>query len=401
MNIELTNDSGKSGEFHLTGEQNCYWLPDSGAVARNCVFLGDHVVLYGHFGGLLSSSDEDGLLRLVLDGSTIGSYYASRDRVTGVWSIEVDITYLLKDLAEQMSSWGLNVCGAPTEKTYTPRTIVLYSENTDTVVCSADIVILEGHSLDKMVHPIYEEASTSVVEVRSLRDMYARVQPPNVMLKFGNGNDTLTFGDVWFECGDSWEYISAPNTTSNILEDFKSCTNGNGGTVCIDTTDVGYIYYSGKQGKYRTGFSYIGQDLCKEYAVVRWKSCTGNWRQHIFEVRNITNNLDSSTITDPIGTEYRTLTEDSYQFDIYLSGLTKYSMWYYQDILTSKEIYCTILGGGSGENYALFTQDMVNSHPDKSYSCSVVNPKKFAVPNGNSNKFYDFSCTLKYKKCGI
>jgi hypothetical protein len=62
--ITLNNyDQARSARFQLSGEQNCYWLPDSESVPRNAVFIGDRVVLKGHWGSIFSTSDEDGLIR--------------------------------------------------------------------------------------------------------------------------------------------------------------------------------------------------------------------------------------------------------------------------------------------------------------------------------------------------
>lgn len=396
--ITLNNYSPQvqNTKFTLTGESNCYWIPDSQAVSRNAVFIGDRVVLSGSWGFILSTSDEDGLVRVTLDGTTIGSYYATKNPVTGRWNLEVDITYLLKDLTEPYSDWG----DPYTTKAYTPRTIAVTTENTDSVSCSVDIVILEGFSLLRMPHPIYEElVNVDSGYVYSIAG-HSRVDPPNVMLRCGDGpySHGVVCHDVWFECGDGWYDINRHGAVTNTLvTDFGTgYSNGNGGSVCQDFAIYAGIAYKGKTSNYKILWQWIGDYPCKDYCIVRWKSCTGNWRQHIFEVRNITDNLDGSTMTDPMGTDYRTITESSYQFDIHLSGLTRYSLWYYQDLLTSKDISMHFIPAGQLLEVAGITP---TTGKDGMTPCSVVNPKKYTAPNGNS-KLYDFDCTLKYKKTG-
>ncbi|MBQ1571865.1 MAG: hypothetical protein IIZ78_12115 [Clostridiales bacterium] len=380
--IKLNNyDQQSTATFRLSGEQNCYWLPDSESVPRNAVFIGDRVVLKGGWGSIFSTSDEDGLIRVTLDGTTIGSYYAVKDHVTGWrWDLEVDITYLLKDLAEveDIRRWNT------TYRTYRPRTLSVTTENTGSVSCSIDIVILNGHSMLRMAHPIYEEIMNVDSGYPTSNAGRARIDPPNVML--WGGTEILEI-----ECGDGW-YIVDNNgvVTNDNIYTLGGYSNGNGATVGIQP--IAYpngIAYRGKDKNYIIKFQEIDRNTCGDYCSVRWKSCTGNWRNHMFEVRNITSNLDGSTMTDQLGTEYRTINGTSYQLDIHLSGLTRYGLWYYQDMLTSEEIYVDCYKNG-------FLDEFVH-HVE--VPCSVVSPKKYTVPNGNG-KLYDFDCTLKYKKIG-
>lgn len=397
MYINLTG----TGDFRLSGQSKCYWLPDDASVAYNCVFIGDKVVLTGSWDG---AEKDDGLIRVTLDGTTIGAYYASHDLVNDVWSLEVDITYLLKDLTEPYTGWGGLINQSKPTKSYTERTLLVMTENTQSVNCEADIVILGGHRLAAMPHPLYEEMLSTVPEDVHSNSAICRVQPPNIMLQLDipNYSDFRRSYPVWFECGNDWKH-NTTGTASILRSQNPNLSNGNGGSVGIATKSP--IYWIGKDGTYKIQFQAIDMNECQNYAVVRWKSKTGNWRQHIFEVRNITDNLDGSTVIDNIGTSYRSLVENSYQFDIHLSGLTRYSLWYYQDILSSEEIYCCV-GNTQAYDFTLLTQwvDPAGAVPEtlpttgpSELLCSVVSPKKYTVPNGNG-QLYDFDCTLKYKK---
>lgn len=385
-----------TGNFRLNGQADCYWLPDDASVAYNCVFIGDKVVLTGSWDG---AEKDDGLIRLVLDGTTIGGYYASHDLVNDIWSLEVDITYLLKNLAEPYTVWGgILSQQAGNVKTYTERTLTVYTENTQSVNCEADIVILDGHKLAAMPHPLYDEMLASVPEDVHSEAGFCRVQPPNVILTMeqnSTGVSSVGICPVWMEIGDLWSRNA--QGTGYFVTYCPTLSNGNGGTVAMNYT-TGGMYWVGKNGKYYIPFQCIKYNDCQQYAIVRWKSKTGNWRQHIFEVRNITDNLDGSTVIDNIGTSYRSLVENSYQFDIHLSGLTRYGLWYYQDILSSEEIYCCV--GNTQSTDWMMLADCTNGIPTTGPSellCSVVSPKKYAVPNG-TGKLYDFDCTFKYKK---
>ncbi len=394
MDIKLTG----TGSFRLNGQPDCHWLPDDAVHGYNCVFIGDRVVLTGSWDG---DEKDDGLIRLVLDNTTIGSYYASHDLVNDVWTLEVDITYLLKDLTEPYTGWGGTITGSFNTKTYTPRTLFVYTENNNTVSCTVDIVILGGHKLAAMPHPFYDEMRGTVPEAVTSQSGISRVQPPNVMLQLEvpNTPETRYSYPVWFECDTTW-YRNSTGSATVFASNWPNLSNGNGGTVGTKTQNP--IYYIGKDGKYKIDFQTIAYTDCSLYAIVRWKSKTGNWRQHIFEVKNITDNLDGSTVIDNIGTSYRSLVENSYQFDIHLSGLTRYSLWYYQDILSSEEIYCCV-GNMQYNEFQLLTQwgdGMQYTLPTTAPSellCSVTSPKKYTVPNGNG-QLYDFDCTLKYKK---
>ena len=390
MYIPLTG----TGSFRLTGQSNSYWLPDNTVIPYNCVFIGDHVVLTGSWTG---DPKDDGLLRVVLDGTSIGFYYASHDLVNDIWSIEVDITYALKNAVEPYTGWGgITDSTAYETKVYTPRTLSVFTENNETVSCSEDIVILNGHQLSAMQRPLYDDMMPTIPEDASHQNSISRVQPPNVILNLDMPITSTGIYPVWVECCDSWTDTRHTPTDGNyIVAERPTLSNGNGGSVGLDT-QLDNLWWHGKDRNYCIPIQKISSQQCEQYAVVRWKSKTGNWRQHIFEVKNITDNIDSSTVIDNIGTSYRSLVENSYQFDIHLSGLTRYSLWYYQDILSSDEIYCCGLRDMAmlcdlGESETLPT-----TAPNE-LLCSVSNPKKYAVPNG-TGKLYDFDCTLKYKK---
>lgn len=394
----------------LTGNQQCYWLPDSPSTPRDAVFLDDRVVLSVKWGSLLSTADEDGLIRLVLDGTTIGGYYAAHNPVNGQWTLKVDITYLLKSYAEPFDIWGNH--GEPYSepnsgmRTYTPRTLSLYTENTQSVSASDEIIILEGKSLVEMPHPLYEEIQN--IDTTYIDSVFnrARVFPPNVILRAGEDHYQTYFitNDIWVECPAEEMYeCNADYSLSDtpILFFGNTYGNGNGGCICPQFTNTKGFGFKGKLGNYVIPYTRIGEHPCKEYVVVRWRSCTGNYRQHIFECRNITSNLDSSTKTDPMGTEFRNLVTGSYQFDIHLSGLTRYSLWYYQDILTSEEIWCAPYIWGEPFSDFVGNGTAIETRVDEQYACSVVSPKKYTLPNGNASKFYDFDCTLKYKATSL
>lgn len=381
-----------NADFRLSGRSGCNWLPDALNRVYNCVFIGDKVVLTGSWDDV----KDDGLLRLVLDGTTIGSYYATKDDITGVWSIEVDITYLLKDLKEPYTAWGGTINQSKPTKTYTQRTLSVYTENTSSVSCYVDIVILDGHRISGMPHPYYDEMLNFAQEDVLYNGRYIdRVQPPNVVLFPSQRYIATTNFPIWIECCDHWKQMGE-KMFSYV---YPNLSNGNGGSIGIMINSPISWTGTNENGTYKINFIDIDRKDCQLHALVRWKSKTGNWRQHFFEVKNITDNLDGSTVTDNIGTSYRSLVENSYQFDIHISGLTRYGLWYYQDILSSDEIYCCVSTDDLGmlANIGNAIPDELPTSGPSELLCSVVNPKKYVVPNG-TDKLYDFDCTLKYKK---
>lgn len=213
--------------------------------------------------------------------------------------------------------------------------------------------------------------------------------PPNKIL-WPMGNT----GVIWLgiEGAHNWHYFGANGTPSaDSIGEWDNCqSNGNGGVGYPGIVNLYGIAFHGKDEWYRIWFDKRDMYSCTEYAVVRWKSCTGNWRTAMFEATNYTTNLDGTTETNPLYDNYVELHGNTYQFDIHLDGLTRYGLWYYQDILSSPEIYAEIWPNSELINNSA-------SRP-KRLRCSVVNPKKYVVPNGDATKFYDFDCTLRYKK---
>lgn len=132
-------------------------------------------------------------------------------------------------------------------------------------------------------------------------------------------------------------------------------------------------------------------DECEEYAIVRWVSVFGMLRQHVFKVKTITDSISSSI--DIIEFSNATHKEKNVDNSITISveGLTRYSLWYYQDLLTSKEIHATKIISDSLYNpeTAIETLKLDHTLVDVSDSEVQVNP---------GNEFFDLSINLTFKQ---
>ena len=84
-----------------------------------------------------------------------------------------------------------------------------------------------------------------------------------------------------------------------------------------------------------------------EYALVKWISFTGIERIHWFEVmRKKTTAVDSYSIL-PIDNEYIQIKGREDGFQLRLTGLNMYDLWYYADILTSSKVEVSVNGSNN------------------------------------------------------
>lgn len=197
-------------------------------------------------------------------------------------------------------------------------------------------IVKDGVSIKNTVHPLPKELMNSLGTYfsSSYRDM---IIPPNVIYKlspypFSTPSNqyippicfesTIGFNRVW---GALDVNIPADSTYPDSY-------------IINEQTD--YIHLDTKTADYKIPFREL--DDCDNVAIVRWISSFGNLRQHIFRVRDITDSAYESTslITGTNGLKDIRNIQNS--IVLFIDGLTEYSLWYYSDLLLSKEIHSTV-----------------------------------------------------------
>lgn len=328
---------------------DCYIYSDE----RACLIL-EHTPI---------GSNDENLISCQINGVRVGGWYTTSDLY-----LEVDFTYLLRNL--------------PIGQTFT---IDLWTENAQTLSFSQTFYYVGGVDLKREVCPLPSEL-IQALPTTSGAYINGYICAPNSILGVPGG---YQYPYIQLEMTD-WSWV--PNVGGSWTTPESYSNNGNQSTVLF-RGDTKAIRFSDKNDSYIINLEETGP--CDELVLVCWKSRTGNWRQVLFSTKNQSTKIDSTNQTDPLGNDYSTVKTYSQSVDLEIKGLTRHSLWWYQDILTSNEIYMLPYTYNmiheDGLTY-LYEYGQINR-------CDITN-NKVTQKNGNS-KLFDFTLTMKYRQFPI
>lgn len=322
---------------------------------------GDRVILQIRNTGIVHSDDEK-LITFVLNDRR-ASWYC-----TDNLSLDVDTTYLFKALDRN-----------------TDITMYLYTENADTLQITKTVRVIDGISPQTVMIPKPLEMIASLPTTAGWYDKGNYVAAPNVLVAPAEG----TYPHIFIEVTDpSW--LQCKNGTWSAPESYSS--NGNLYTEEILPSATG-LRISDKNDYYHTRIEKASK--CEELVLVCWKSQFGNWRQCYFPVRKIASATSGSNQLQQLGANYATLKERECTVDLFIDGLTRHSLWWYNDLILSGEVYMMKYDYNMGLTQNL---DQLWMYGD-TIRCDVTT-NKYTMVDGD-RKFQSFQATLKYRQYNI
>ena len=236
--------------------------------------------------------------------------------------------------------------------------------------------VLPGISYNDLLAPRQKEINDMYQGL-----MHRTVVPPNVMIfpSLGLGSLELIFESSY---GDISLYGSNPIGTWTA--------NNYGGTTTALTpsgTRNNEIHVGSKaesvtfdDGDDVTRTWPIDRvDDCTDLVVLRWTSLTGATRQHAFPFFAIENNVEERVGLVTVGDGFKVAKNVSNGFVIRLTGLTAYSVWYYNDMMNANDLHATIDGTGITTEQTL----------------AMVDGSTAVMPQGNG--FFTFEAKIKYR----
>lgn len=315
-------------------------------------------VLYPSAGGAVNESYD-----LVINGTFIATFLADKDG-----SLKFELNFALRDIPDFLSF-----------------TMDLVSKETRFMLTG---IIKPGVSKNNLQFPIpkeYIQVFGATIIGSTGHETRSTIFPPNVIYSLP-------------------PYMAIRNRCPIIFEstydNFYSVYNGN--TTNLSTLGIPYpnsfIIDDAAQyimladiNKKQYNIPIKELDQCEEYCIVRWISVFGQLRQHVFKVKTISDSINSSIdiIEFSNATHKEKNTDNS--ITISVEGLTRYSLWYYQDLLTSKEIHATKIISDSLYNPETAIETLKLDH-----TLVDVNDSEVAVSPGN--EFFDLSINLTFKQ---
>lgn len=209
--------------------------------------------------------------------------------------------------------------------------------------------------------------------------------PPNVIYKISPFKSSTDFAPIIFESTYD-NYYTIRNFTANYLHTL----NGYPNSFIIDEDAEFLMLTDINKREHRIPLTEI--DECKEYAILRWISKFGQLRQHIFKVDTITDSIASSIDIIEFSNATHKEKNTNNSITILIEGLTRYSLWYYQDILTSKEIHATKI-----TEDALY-QPMGSVIETLNFEHTLVDVSDSEVQLNPGTGFYDLEMNLIFKQ---
>lgn len=209
--------------------------------------------------------------------------------------------------------------------------------------------------------------------------MRRTVVPPNVMLhpESLGGLSIIaesSFGDISLFTNPigTWQAVNFGGSTTPITP------SGERGNEIEIGGKTEYIVYTDGNGNTRRWHIEYPDD-CLDYAVLRWTSITGATRQHAFPIFAIENSVDDAVTLASLGDGFAVTKNVSNGFVIRLTGLTAYSVWYYNDMLNANDLHATVDGSGITTEQTL----------------AMVEGNTMVMPQGGG--FFTFEAKIKYR----
>ena len=199
----------------------------------------------------------------------------------------------------------------------------------------------------------------------------ADIVPPSYMISAEDFSKKISFE---FRSSISW-WVHEKNTVggSNVKQITQPTTEFNFANI------ADYLIID-SDGDYPLDGVVTPMRCDVQYAFVKWRSFTGAWRAHVFEVvKNKTAQADAYSLL-PTDNEYKTITGRVDSLALRLDNLNEYDLWYYADIITSSEVYVCI-------NDVTGNEERVQ-----------VTTKDITYPDGNAGTDGKLEITVNYKR---
>lgn len=234
--------------------------------------------------------------------------------------------------------------------------------------------VLQGISYNDLLAPVQKEIDDLYQGLRR-----RTVVPPNVMLHPESmGSLSIiaesSYGDISLFATPvgTWEALNFGGTTTPITP-----SGERNNEIEIGAKTEWLIYNDGNGNTRRWRIEH--PDECTDYAVLRWTSLTGATRQHAFPIFAIENSVDDAVTLASLGDGFAVTKNVSNGFVIRLTGLTAYSVWYYNDMLNANDLHATVDGSGITTEQTL----------------AMVEGNTMVMPQGGG--FFTFEAKIKYR----
>lgn len=236
--------------------------------------------------------------------------------------------------------------------------------------------VLPGISYNDLLSPLQKEINNMYQGL-----MHSTVVPPNVMFfpSLGFGSLDLIFessyGDISLHGSNpigTWTANNYGGTTTALTPAGTRSNEIHVGPKADSVT------FNDGHGAART-WPIDRVDACTDLVVLRWTSLTGATRQHAFPFFNIANNVENAVGLVSTGDGFKLTKNVSNGFTIRLSGLTPYSVWYYNDMVNANDLHASIDGTGMTTDQTL----------------AAVQGSAFVTPSGPG--LFTFEATIKFR----
>jgi hypothetical protein len=315
-------------------------------------------VLYPGIHGAVNESYD-----LAINGTFMGTYLADKDG-----SLKFELNYALRDIPDFLSF-----------------TMDLVSKETRFMLTG---VIKPGVSKPNLMFPVPKEYiniyGPTITGIQG-HETRSTVFPPNVIYSLPPYMAIRNVCPIIFESTYDNFYSVYNGNTRNLSTLGQPYTD----SFIIDERSQYLMLTDINKKQYNIPIKEL--DECEEYCIVRWISVFGQLRQHVFKVKTITDSINSSIDIIELSNAIHKEKNTDNSITISVEGLTRYSLWYYQDLLTSKEIHATKIINDSLYNpeTAIETLKLDHTLVDVSDSEVVVNP---------GTQFYDLEMNLTFKQ---
>lgn len=124
---------------------------------------------------------------------------------------------------------------------------------------------------------------------------------------------------------------------------------------------------------------------CERMATFMWTSLTGASRMHSFPVVSFIDEYEDTISIDSAGDGFPTRKNAIKGVVCRITGLTSYSVWYYQDLLMSSDVHCLI------QPSLDFESDIYHENSE----CEIIGSNT-ATPEGNGFFSFEFTAKLRH-----
>lgn len=200
----------------------------------------------------------------------------------------------------------------------------------------------------------------------------ASIIPPTLLLSPSEFGSPIQFE---FRSSLAWDIDEWDGATTMYSGELHQPTHA------LDDSTVDRFQITEEHGDYVLNGATTPTRCDVQYAYVKWRSFTGAWRAHVFEVvKNKTAQADAYSLL-PTDNEYKTITGRVDSLTLRLDNLNAYDLWYYADIITSSEIYVCI------KPLPNWVEERVQ-----------VTTKDITYPDGNAGTDGKLEITVNYKR---